>query len=153
MLLGQIQAIDPPRLPLPRRGHGIVKVGSRNEMLERIERRPMSDDEHGLTSERLSDFREPCTDAVDDLLIALAAGEGHRHSQVSLRFNFGGSVPGESAVVAFTKSGISDNCDPPVRECDLGRPYGARQIRTEHRREIVGSTALPERACLDLAFL
>ena len=103
------QAINPPRLPLPHRGHGVLELHSRNEVLERIERRSMSDDEHRLTSERLSDFREPCTDAVDDLLIALAAGEGHRHSQVALRVNFGGSMPGERAVVAFTKSGISDN--------------------------------------------
>jgi hypothetical protein len=85
-----------------------VKRHTVEQMLERVERRAMSNHEDGAGVELPHCLTKPSGDAVHDLLVAFTVGEWIHEVQPASLFDLRCWPPRQLAVVAFTKPDITD---------------------------------------------
>ena len=113
--------ICPPRLPMPRRGHGFAERNVPDEVFQRVERCTVANHEHRPARECRRGLGEPRRYTSDNLLIALTVGEWSRNMKDTLLLNLQRGTPRESPVIALTEPCITDNWQNAIAKGDLGR--------------------------------
>ena len=140
--------IGPSWLPCPGCRHRFVKRNPVEQMLERVERRAMPDDEDGAGVNVRQCLTKPSGDPVHYLLVAFAVGERvHEMSQAS-SLDVRRWLSRQITVVAFTKPGIADNRKRAIAESDLGGAERAREIRAEYDGQVIVTPARAQRTGL-----
>jgi len=99
-----------------------------HEMLQRVERRPMTNHEHRPACESNRDLGEPSGYTSHDLFIALTVRKRSCDMKDAPFFNLQRGVPRNSPVIAFTEPSVTDNWQIALAEGDLGGTKGTGQI-------------------------
>ncbi|HVG56727.1 MAG TPA: hypothetical protein VM846_19960 [Vicinamibacterales bacterium] len=109
-----------------------MKRNPLEEMLERVVRRAMPNDEDGAGVNVLPCLTKPSGDSAHYLLVAFTVGERiHKMSQAPL-LDLRRWLSRQITVVAFTKPSIPDNRKRALAERDLGGAERAGEIRAEY---------------------
>ena len=121
------------------------------EVLERVERRAMPDDENGAVLELPHRIAQPSGHAIDHLSVALTVGEGDVKVTWASFLDLRRRPSGQIAVVAFAKPGIAHNRKRTIAEGDLGGAKRTGEVRAEDSKKLVVAVARAEAASLRLA--
>jgi hypothetical protein len=121
------------------------------EMLERVVRRAMPDDEDGAGVDVPQGVAKPSGDSVHDLLVAFTVGEWIREVSQAPLLDRRRGLSRQITVVAFTQPGITENRERAIAERDLGGAERTREIRAEHNGQVILTASRAECTGLFLA--
>src|SRR5688572_17026000 len=132
-------SVNPPGLPAPRCANGLGERDLPDQVLERVKRRTVADNDDG-PGESARRLVQPFADARRGLFETLAVWIRRRDVLDPVGLHFSCGPPRQRSVIALAKTRIANERDGARSKRDVRGAKRPGQIRRKHGRDVVAGS-------------